>query len=61
VLTALQGAAEAAVVFETGLFIRLFVSRGCATLVDDDKIGVNTQRNENIGVKAIGDYCVFGC
>jgi hypothetical protein len=26
----------------------------------DDKIGVNTQRNQNIGVKAMKRYCAFG-
>jgi hypothetical protein len=41
-------------------FLAPFVSRGCATLVHNDKIGVNTQRNENIGVKAMKDYCVLG-
>jgi hypothetical protein len=40
------------------LFTRRFASRGRATLVD--QIGVNTQRNQNIGVKSTKGYCELG-
>jgi hypothetical protein len=37
-------------------FVRIPFTRRCAsraTPVDDDQIGVNTQRNQNIGVKSM--------
>jgi hypothetical protein len=42
-------------------FVRIpCTDRLCLVASMDDKIGVNTQRNQNIGVKAMKRYCAFG-